>query len=109
VGGGRGREGHKKIPTKYFQHISHLTQQRALRKINCNTEIKKTNETAAFWDAALCVSIDAHEHPVSIFYTEDGVVSIKLNSVASHASAVVLFTTMKSSNLKSKTIKILKI
>jgi len=49
---------------------------------------------------------DGHEYPASIFYTEDGDLSIKLNSVTSHANVVLIFTAMKSSNLKSKTIMI---
>jgi uncharacterized cupredoxin-like copper-binding protein len=58
----------------------------------------------ALRDATLRMLIDGHDHPASVFYTEDGGLSIKPNSVTSRASVVLIFTAMKSSNLKSKTI-----
>lgn len=53
--------------------------------------------------------IDGHEHPASILYTEDVDLSIKLNGVTSRTSVVLIFTAMKSSNLKSKTIMIFRV
>lgn len=68
--------------------------------------MKENKEAAALWDATMCMLIYGHEHPASVFYTEDGDLSIKINSVTSHTSVVLIFIAMKSSNLKSKTIMI---
>lgn len=62
--------------------------------------------TVIFWDVTLCTLIDRHEHTASIIYPKDGGLSVKLHSVMSHTKVALIFTAMKPSNLKSKTIMI---